>query len=736
MSANGQRPDPARDRLVELLPVVHRARDAELGEPLATLLRLIAEQVAVVSDDIDQLYRNWFIETCADWVVPYIGDLVGFHGSPVGSPQSLPPEVAAPRRDVADTVLSRRAKGTLAVLERIARDAAGWPAHAVEFYRLLAVHQSINHLHLDRGRVADLRDGDALENLEGPFDRIAHSIAVQRINSRHTRARHNIPSVGLFVWRLKPYPLTKRSPAFCIDRARSHYTFSVLGNDVPLITRPVPASQAPGHPELTVPAWITRRALARNLDRYYGPQLSLAIAVGDPHAWVARERIVAADLSDWSYRPKGDQVAVDPVRGRIKFAVRHSPDTGVWVVYHYGFSADIGGGEYRRALRPAGERHVYPVAAGSPEPGPPYASLPAAIRQWEADKAEDPSRRDAIIEIADSDAYEDALEIRLDDGDRLELRAAQRARPVVRLLDFRANRPDSLRVIGPTSGPQEVGDEEPPEDADGRPCESECRHRARLVLDGLLISGRGVRVTGEVGEVVVRHCTLVPGWELGHDCEPEDGSEPSIEIDGPTERLVLDHSIVGSILVDRDEVRTEPLDVWIGDSVLDATEPGFDAIGASDGRHAHAAATIVRSTVVGRVRTNGIRLAENAIFVGIISTIRRQEGCMRYCSLTLPARTPRRHQCQPDLVRAAAVGTAADDEEVRVRPQFDSLRYGTPGYCRLAQTCAIEITQGADDESEMGVFHDLFEPQREASLRARLDEFTPAGTDAGIIFVT
>jgi hypothetical protein len=36
----------------------------------------------------------------------------------------------------------------------------------------------------------------------------------------------------------------------------------------------------------------------------------------------------------------------------------------------------------------------------------------------------------------------------------------------------------------------------------------------------------------------------------------------------------------------------------------------------------------------------------------------------------------------------------------------------------------------------MGVFHDLFQPQREANLRARLDEFTPAGMDAGIIFAT
>ena len=42
----------------------------------------------------------------------------------------------------------------------------------------------------------------------------------------------------------------------------------------------------------------------------------------------------------------------------------------------------------------------------------------------------------------------------------------------------------------------------------------------------------------------------------------------------------------------------------------------------------------------------------------------------------------------------------------------------------------------ADDEAEMGAFHNLYQPQRAANLRARLSEFTPAGTDAGLIFVS
>ena len=118
---------------------------------------------------------------------------------------------------------------------------------------------------------------------------------------------------------------------------------------------------------------------------------------------------------------------------------------------------------------------------------------------------------------------------------------------------------------------------------------------------------------------------------------------------------------------------------------------------------------------------------------------------MRFCYVTLPgSRTPRRYNCQPDLVEQTVdedpnvtdIDSAKQSERDRVQPLFKSVRYGTPTYCQLADACADEIKGGADDESEMGVFHDLFQPQRAANLRARLDEFTPAEMDAGIIYAS
>jgi hypothetical protein len=155
--------------------------------------------------------------------------------------------------------------------------------------------------------------------------------------------------------------------------------------------------------------------------------------------------------------------------------------------------------------------------------------------------------------------------------------------------------------------------------------------------------------------------------------------------------------------------------------------------------------TVRNSTVFGIVDVHAIELAENSIFNHCVNVARRQLGCMRFCYVPAGCRTPRRYHCQPDLgtqpLLAAspdspARKTALASERLRLRPQYESVRYGMPGYGRLSHTCALEIQRGAQDESEMGVFHDLYEPQRRANLLARLNEFTPAGADVGILFVT
>jgi hypothetical protein len=329
------------DRLYELLPVVHRLRDADQGYPLRALLRVIAEQVNLVEADIAQLYENWFMETCQDWVVPYIGGLIGY--TPVANTVDLASSQTSrgiaqerlliPRQEVANTIHYRRRKGTLSLLEDLARAVGGWPAHAVEFYRLLGMTQNINYLHLDRGRTADVRDADAMENIDGPFDELGHTVDIRRVNSKHHRGRLDIAEVGLFVWRLKAYSVTQ-TPAYCDEEISPNcFLFSVLGNDSQLYTnaQPVPAALGYNANELNYPTPIRRRsletmetsetseAITSGVPFFYGEGKSFEIWVGASRQPVRPDQIVAADLSDWTYRPLPDTVAVDPRWGRIAF---------------------------------------------------------------------------------------------------------------------------------------------------------------------------------------------------------------------------------------------------------------------------------------------------------------------------------------------------------------------------------------------------------------------------------
>jgi len=128
-------------RLYELLPAVYRQRDTEGNESLRDLITILGEPAQVLEEEIERLYRNWYIETCDDWVVPYLGDLIGVR--PTSARQ------LSTRAEVANTLGYRRRKGTLAVVEQLARDVTGLPARAVEYFTLLSTTQNLNHLRME-----------------------------------------------------------------------------------------------------------------------------------------------------------------------------------------------------------------------------------------------------------------------------------------------------------------------------------------------------------------------------------------------------------------------------------------------------------------------------------------------------------------------------------------------------------------------------------------------------------
>jgi hypothetical protein len=67
-----------------------------------------------------------------------------------------------------------------------------------------------------------------------------------------------------------------------------------------------------------------------------------------------------------------------------------------------------------------------------------------------------------------------------------------------------------------------------------------------------------------------------------------------------------------------------------------------------------------------------------------------------------------------------------------VRPVFTSLSWSDPAYAQLHWLCPDVIRRGADDESEMGVFHDGHAAQRETYFLGRLEEYLRFGLEAGV----
>ncbi len=84
--------DATLTRLLDLLPVHHVARDTlpdGSQGPLTALLTAVARELEVLEADVGRLYDGWFVETCEEWLVPYLAELVGLAHPVAGAAQRL-----------------------------------------------------------------------------------------------------------------------------------------------------------------------------------------------------------------------------------------------------------------------------------------------------------------------------------------------------------------------------------------------------------------------------------------------------------------------------------------------------------------------------------------------------------------------------------------------------------------------------------------------------------------------
>jgi hypothetical protein len=714
-----------RDELFALLPRVYRQRDAEPGQggALEALLRVLGEQADVVAADLGRLYDDLFIETCADWVVPYLGDLLGVRLlHPVG------PGAGRSRALVADTLDHRRRKGTLAGLEDVAFEVTGWPTSAVEYFQRLGVTQHLVHARPGNVRTPDLRRASDLEVLGGPFDVAARTADVRRIPV----GRYNIADIGLHVWRLHPQRVVRATARPVTDPPDGRYLVDPVGLPVPLFN--------PGHaePAITslaqeqhVPAPLRRRALYDELEsirggsteepRWFGddPVIEVFADTGSGTVAVAPAQVTAADLSDlpappatgWPRPGAPLAVAVDPVLGRVAFRDGLVP-TRVEVTATYAVPDEVGAGPYDRSCVETADivsRHTWFRAVGRDAvavAGVVVPTLTEAVADWNAA----PAGTVGVIVILDSRSYVEDLTVTVPAGSELLVLAADwpdaedAGGGVLDLGDARPNerRPHllgSLAVTGTAGGTDDLPGE--------------------LTLDGVLLEGDVAVAPGDLGRLALRHSTVVPGRGTVSVAAPTSSAD-----DNGGLTVELTRSIVGPVL-------------------LPARGPGLDAARSIVDGHGSAAVQapesrvgLDRVTVLGELTAQQLS-ASDCVLVGQVTVARRQSGCLRFSCLTEDAVAPRRYRCQPDLALADVTDPAlVTAVRARLTPVFTSTTYGDPAYARLDDRADVALLTGASNGAAMGAYADLAEPQRTANLSAVLEEHLRLGLEAGVIHET
>ena len=758
------------ERLYRLLPAFVRNRDLDEGQPLRALLAVVEAELERIESDTSVLYDNWFIETCDEWVVPYIGDLLGVR--PI---RNIASAGVSARAYVANTIAYRRRKGTAVVLEQLARDTTGWPARAVEFFMRLATAQHMNHVRLTPPATPGIRKAALAELADGPFDPFAHTLEVRRATHG---GRFNIPNVGIYLWRLRSYALGAgqpgdESPDFVSARDRGGWwTFHPVGCDSPLFNIPRTETTITHlAEEENVPGRLRRLALHDELERLrQGSPAPPAVFMTDTHpvlrafvrlsgetapVEVRREDMYVCEIPDDVELaiPTPRVLALDPARGRLAFPAALAVED-VWVHSSYGFSGDTGGGPYDRtaAVRaanasfgnelsaPATERGFFGpdvwqagVTHLLPDDGTGllFGSLRDAVAAWNLL----PPGRTGVIVMMDSlsdraDGGGAAGPIEIDIGERSQLLivAAEWLREPIpgappgsmqRLPGHFEARQVRAHVIGDLS----VRGNAPAASDDAGAC----------FVNGLLLEGELVVAPGQLGTLGLAHCTVVPA--RGAVRVAPGGNERL--------RITLDHTISAAVAIPGTIRELSIADSLVGDDVgspavcVDAPETPL---------------AFLRSTCFGGVI--GLTLsASDCIFAGHVDIVRRQVGCVRFSYVPPGSRVPRRYRCQPDLeiaIRVDALRTSfaaqsppADllaqidrEADALIRPLFVSRTYGDPGFGQLELRCAVQIRTGAESGAEMGAFEFLKQPQREANLRDALAEYLRFGLEARVVFVT
>jgi hypothetical protein len=748
-------------RLWRLLPAIYRTLDAGDAPgapgPLQELVDRIGAQTATLRRSIDRLWENQSIETCDDWVVPYIGDLLATR-----LVSCL--DARAQRVDVAKTIYYRRRAGTLGLLEELASDIAGREARAVEFFRRLgrtrhqfdpaigevptfepgaqpgaAVIQALAGAcsGTPAGGYADLRNPYAAANSAGAFDEFAHAADLRR--GAQSSGWHNISHLGVFIWWLQSFSIQGATPV-SNGADPPCFSFDPTGREIPLFapTRRTSASfgEAWISPdEWSLPVPVRETLWASFPAELYPAAFSVGLGAGGTYA----------------PQPASD-VVVHPERGLYSYAAA-PPEGDLLTAYHFGFSSMIGAGGFD-------ERFVTTLAQ------PPL--LAGVSTEAELTTALAAIAGDGTVEFLNSETYPGpAADLVLPAGAAVQLRALNGERPVLR---WPGAGPNAWTITG-----------------DG----------GELILQGLWLQGADLVLAGRFDAVRLRLTTLDPGTAgpagslFGAAIDLTPLAPSTIWIEAEIKTLILERCVAGPIRT-RNGGSVETLTasdsiiqsipthaVAAGAPIFDpadlattwklASDPTTAAIvaalpqSAKDALAAYAPGTapdaallaILTAALAGQDRAAMERaypLALADLALGFSSGA----ASLQRCTLLGPAYV---HQLSASECILDEVVTAEDTQHGCVRfcayatgsvvhapyrsvaipprgPVFRSRRFGDPDYARLYRLADAAILSpgvgdsilgGAQNGAEMGAFCLEAVTLKKRGLAIKFEEYAPLG---------
>ena len=728
--------------LYERLPEIHRIRDEQVepAKQLEAFLAPIEEAFGHIHENIEALYHDLFIDTCDDWVIPYIGDLLGV--------SHLKGDARTLRTDVADTIALRRRKGTLAAIERLAANLTGWGAHCVELRERLAWAQHLNHQRPDAGGLPPYRDGQMLSNhvvrrggtlpLRSPallaLLGTAFDPAMRLPDFRaplRDAVQPNIPNLAIYLWRLRAHRLQLITPVFqgiravaapqpgeaaqlvCFDlhqlstpspapvpqppdallsRDRPVRLFNAGGYDVhreppvltsadhvpaPILTERLTSAEPDSAPAAYV--FITHDVNAMETNNF-GLQLLVPSTTG-----FSTDKLRGDSLCRWeaglNLPVRDGEIIIDPEIGRLLFGVSTAAQANALrdelrVSYHYGSPGDIGAHPVSRAALPGTPRIVDAAQTLQSHVGDLGTAGPPIV-----------------IEITNSEVHElDLAPVML--ARWVIIRAASGKRPIVR-----------LKQALSLDGGQTVG----------------------MKLEGLFIArhpdlsiNSSLIAKAQIGALEILGCTLDPGSHRQRDGQRAPAFAPALRLPAVTDtdttpKVIIQRSIVGAIAI-ADTRYTLELQDSIIDAGFDELTPLYALTGSTDtADKAVACATKISNvTFLGRVRAFELR-GRGGIFRQQLYVLHNQIGCIKFSCFSgeVDERLPQHHAC-----------VFATDASLR----FTSSVFGDAAYAQLARSADRRIRERGPGDNEMGAWNMLQEAHRWANLHIRLREFMPVGT--------